>query len=73
MKTLKKIAICAAALVAAAIASQLAQAAGKSGPTPPPPAATHGKSVNAPGHNKPAGEKNAEDVAPGEKKSKDKK
>jgi len=72
MKTLKKIAICAAALVAAAIASQLAQAAGKSGPTPPPPAATHGKSV-APGHNKPAGEKNAEDVTPGEKKSKDKK
>jgi hypothetical protein len=70
---LKKIAICAAALVAAAIASQLAQAAGKSGPTPPPPAATHGKSANAPGHNKPAGDKSAEDVAPGEKKSKDKK
>jgi len=70
MKTLKKIAIGAAALGAATIAGQLAQAAGKSGP--PPPAATHGKSV-APGHNKPAGEKNAEDVTPGEKKSKDKK
>jgi hypothetical protein len=42
--TLKKVAICATALVAATIASHLAQAAGKGTPN-------HGVSTSAPGHN----------------------
>jgi len=62
--TLKKISICATALIAATIASQLAQAGGRgSGPNlgvsgsspghtttqPSPPPSDPGKSVNAPG------------------------
>jgi len=74
--TLKKIAICAAALVAATIASQLAQAGGKgspnlgvSGSSPghiTPPTGTRGKSENAPGDiNQDKGAKDAKSFAPG--------
>ena len=83
--TLKKIAICAAALVAATIASQLAQAGGKGGgpnlgvsaSTPghtTPPAGTHGKSENAPGDMKhdTTGAANAKELAPGDQRSKKK-
>ena len=74
--TLKKIAICAAALVAATIASQLAQAGGKgspnlgvSGSSPghiTPPTGTPGKSENAPGDIKQdKGAKDAKSFAPG--------
>jgi hypothetical protein len=74
--TLKKIAICTAALVVAATTSQLAQAAGKgtpnlgvSGSAPghiTPPSGTPGKSENAPGdikHDKDL--KDAKTLAPG--------
>jgi hypothetical protein len=82
--TLKKISICAAALVAATIGSQLAQAAGKgggpnlgvSGSSPghiTPPTGSHGKSENAPGEMKhDSGAANAKELAPGDQKSKKK-
>jgi len=80
--TLKKIAICAAALVAATIASQLAQAGGKGGvsassPGHLPPPSTGpvepGKSANAPGDVKhDTGAPNAKELAPGDKISKKK-
>ena len=81
--TLKKIAICAAALEAATIASQLAQAGSKGGPSPgvsgsspghiTPPAGSHGKSENAPGDIKhDTGAANAKELAPGDQKSKKK-
>ena len=82
---LKKIVICAAALVAATVASQLAQAAGKGSPN-------HGVSANSPGHqpvpngsddpgksgNAPGdikhdtGATNAKELAPGDQRSKKK-
>ena len=73
---LKKLAICAAVLVAATIASQLAQAGSKGGPSPgvsgsspghiTPPAGSHGKSENAPGDIKhDTGAANAKELAPG--------
>ena len=80
--TLKKIAICAAALVVATIASQLAQAGGKGGVSAsspghlPPPStgpAEPGKSANAPGDVKhDTGAPNAKELAPGDKNSKKK-
>jgi hypothetical protein len=75
--SLKKIAICAAALVAATIASQFAQAGGKgvpnlgvSGSSPghvPPPGGSHGKFENAPSEMKhDNGAANAKELAPGD-------
>jgi hypothetical protein len=59
--TLKKLAICAGALVAATIASHLAQAAGKGTPN-------HGVSTSAPGHETPvSGEPGKSGNAPGDK------
>ena len=60
--TLKKLGICAAALVAATIASHLAQAAGKGTPN-------HGVSTNAPGQQSPvAGDPGKSGNAPGDLK-----
>jgi hypothetical protein len=60
--TLKKLAICAAALVAASIASQLSLAAGKGTPN-------HGASTIAPGHQSPApGDPGKSGNAPGDLK-----
>jgi hypothetical protein len=59
--TLKKLGICAAALVAATIASHLAQAAGKGSPN-------HGVSASTPGHEAPvAGDPGKSGNAPGDK------
>jgi hypothetical protein len=81
--TLKKIAICAAALVAATVASHIALAGGKGGvsaTTPghlPPPsgkATEPGKSANAPGdkmHDSTTAT-NAKEFAPGDANSKKK-
>jgi hypothetical protein len=82
--TLKKIAICGAALVVATIASQLAQAGGKGGVSasspghtitqPAPPPTDPGKSANAPGDiKKDTGAANAKELAPGDAISKSKK
>ena len=77
--TLKKIAICAAALVAATIASQLAQAGGKGGVSASSPGhqatvpGDPGKSGNAPGDlKKDKGLPNAKELAPGDANSKKK-
>jgi hypothetical protein len=81
--TLKKIAICAAALVAATIATQLAQAGGKGGVSasapghqvlPPSTAPTEpGKSQFAPGDvKKDTSAPNAKELAPGDSNSKKK-
>jgi hypothetical protein len=79
--TLKKIAICATALVVATFASQLAQAGGKGGVSAsspghlPPPSGPKepGKSANAPGDIKhDSGAANAKELAPGDKNSKKK-
>jgi len=79
--TLKKLAICAAALLAATIASQLAQAGGKgsvsaSSPghlTVPSGSGDPGKSANAPGDRKhDTGAQNAKELAPGDLNSKKK-
>jgi hypothetical protein len=73
--TLKKIAICAAVLVAATIASQLAQAGSKgvSATSPghlPPKSGDPGKSGNAPGDIKhDTGAANAKELAPGDQTS----
>jgi hypothetical protein len=81
---LKKFAICAAALIVATIASQLAQAGGKGGVsasspghltlTPSPPPTDPGKSKFAPGDikNDTPGVRNAKELAPGDKNSKKK-
>jgi hypothetical protein len=76
--TLKKIAICAAALVAATIGSQLTQAAGKGTPNhgasanapgqQPPVSGDPGKSGNAPGDLKKDKGEPAKTFAPGQKK-----
>jgi hypothetical protein len=59
--TLRILGICAAALVAATIASHLAQAAGKGTPN-------HGVSATAPGHEAPvAGDPGKSGNAPGDK------
>src|SRR5262245_60814590 len=61
LMTLKKIAICAAALVASTIASQLAQAGSKGTPN-------HGVSSNAPGQQAPVpGDPGKSGNAPGDK------
>jgi hypothetical protein len=81
--TLKKIAICAAALVVVTIASQLAQAGSKGSPSHgvsasspghlPPKSGDPGKSGNAPGDIKhDTGAANAKELAPGDQKSKKK-
>jgi len=79
---LKKLAICAAALVAATIATQLAQAGGKGGVSasapghqlPPSTGPTEpGKSQFAPGDiKKDTGAANAKELAPGDSNSKKK-
>jgi hypothetical protein len=76
--SLKKIAMCAAALLIATIASQLAQAGGKGGVSaiapghttaqPAPPPTDPGKSVNAPGDLKKDNGTAAKTYAPGQKK-----
>jgi len=83
LMTLKKIAICAAALVAATIASHLAQAGGRGGVSTSapghqtPPTSTGptepGKSQFAPGDiKKDTGAGNAKELAPGDSNSKKK-
>jgi hypothetical protein len=82
--TLQKIAICAAALVAATIASQLAQAGGKGGASnfapgrqsfsSTTPQTEPGKSQFAPGDvKKETGASNARELAPGDHINKSKK
>jgi len=81
MKTLKKIAICAAALVAATITTQLAQAGNKGGVSASSPGhkmeaakiePPKGASTFAPGHVKPA-DSSAKEFAPGDSNKKNKK
>ena len=76
---LKNLAICAAALVAATIASQLAQAGGKGGVSSSSPGhqatvpGDPGKSGNAPGDlKKDKGLPNSKELAPGDANSKKK-
>jgi hypothetical protein len=78
----KKIALCAAALVAAAIASQLAQAGGNKGgvsanspghTTVPTGSADPGKSANAPGDRSHDTGTPAKELAPGDANKKNKK
>lgn len=82
--TLKKIAICAAALVAATMASHIAQAGGKGGAsssapghqafTKKTPQTEPGKSQFAPGDvKKDSGASNARELAPGDSINKSKK